>query len=292
MPVLSSLTLAKRAVLATMRELGPRVYTTQELVRLLDAHRVEWRVASRISGRAFTEFLQINGELRSVVLRSPTGRNDIRYSWGEPQPYALAKSLRPKAYLSHASAMFFHGLTDQIPKSFYLNEEQTPKPKPTVAPTQETIDYAFKSEQRASKTIFAWNEYRYVFLSGKQTGNYGVMDAVGPAKESLKATDLERTLVDITVRPAYAGGVHEVAKAYSGAVGRVSLQKLQATLRNLDYIYPYHQAVGFYLERAGVAQEALTPFRKMGLEVNFYLAHKMHNPILDPSWRVYFPEGL
>jgi hypothetical protein len=70
------------------------------------------------------------------------------------------------------------------------------------------------------------------------------------------------------------------------------LQKLTAALRNLDYVYPYHQSLGFYLERAGVAPEKLSRLRAMGLDFNFYLAHGMDKPVLDGSWRVFHPEGL
>lgn len=60
-------------------------------------------------------------------------------------------------------------------------------------------------------------------------------------------TKLERTLIDIAVRPNYAGGVHHVLEAYAAAKSRVSVNVLLATLQKMEYVYPYHQVIGFYI---------------------------------------------
>ena len=43
--------------------------------------------------------------------------------------YQILVNLRPKCYFTHYTAMYFHELTEQIPKVIYVNVEQTPKPK-------------------------------------------------------------------------------------------------------------------------------------------------------------------
>jgi hypothetical protein len=67
----------------------------------------------------------------------------------------------------------------------------------------------------------------------------------------VRSTSIERTLIDLTVRPACAGGVEHVLAAYRRARGRVCVRKLLAALRALDYVYPFHQAVAFYVQLAG-----------------------------------------
>ena len=102
----------------------------------------------------------------------------------------------------------------------------------------------------------------------------------GPDEEKIRVTDIERTLIDVTVRPIYAGGVFEVLK-------------LAATLKKLDYIYPYHQAVGFYLERAGVYRESsISLLKKFGFKYDFYLMHQIKEKEYSKKWRLYFPKGL
>jgi predicted transcriptional regulator of viral defense system len=47
-------------------------------------------------------------------------------------------------------------------------------------------------------------------LSGKNTNRLEVSQLRDPQGQLVDATKLERTLIDIAVRPAYAGGVFEV----------------------------------------------------------------------------------
>ena len=61
----------------------------------------------------------------------------------------------------------------------------------------------------------------------------------------LRTTTLERTLIDIAVRPFYAGGVAEVAKACEMAKNKeVSVNRLASMLTKMHFGYPYHQAIG------------------------------------------------
>ncbi len=124
------------------------------------------------------------------------------------------------------------------------------------------------------------------------TGELGVVEFREPGEGQIKVTDLERTLIDITVRPAYSGGVVEVLNAYKLAKGKVLVDKLVKMLKKLDYIYPYHQAIGFYLERAGYNESTVSLLRKFEMNYDFYLAHQMKEKSYSQEWRIYFPKGL
>lgn len=75
-----------------------------------------------------------------------------------------------------------------------------------------------------------------------------------PSGHAVEVTSLERTRVDITVRLEYSGGVPAVLQAFRLARGRISVRKLLTILRKLDYTYPYHQPVGFHLQRTGYTE--------------------------------------
>jgi predicted transcriptional regulator of viral defense system len=105
-------------------------------------------------------------------------------------------------------------------------------------------------------------------------------------------TNLERTLIDITVRPVYAGGVFEVAKAFALAKDRVSINRLVAMLRKLDFAYPYHQAIGYYLERADYKPSQIDLIRRLPIENDFYLMHEMGDTRYVSNWRLAVPEGF
>jgi len=129
-------------------------------------------------------------------------------------------------------------------------------------------------------------------LSGKCTHSLEVREMPIDTGTKIRVTDIERTLIDVTVRPMYAGGVERVLEAYRRARHKVSISKLIATLHKLDHVYPYHQAMGFYLERAGYSRGDLTDFKKARKEFDFYLAHDMRDPAYSDQWRLFHPPSM
>ena len=207
----------------------------------------------------------------------------------QPTPFHYAISLRRGAYLSHASAVYLLGLTQQQPKTVYVNKEQSNKPMAEGPLTQESVDRAFSRPQRRSNFVFKIDGFQIVLLSGKSTGRAGVVDE---PKTGLPMTCLERTLIDIAVRPRYAGGVFQVAQAFKQAANEVDIPKLLLLLSKLNYRYPYHQALGFYFQQAGFSDNKLRPLRDLGLHFNFYLDYSMENPSFNESWRIFYPLGM
>jgi len=269
-----------------------RIFKLGQLRTAFHEHRKDWVLPASMSAAGFVEFLVEQAQLRKLEVKSEHYRGVTRYSWGLPRPYELALSLGRNAYLSHASAMALHGLTDQIPKVVYINDEQSPKNLPPANLTQAAIDRAFTGSQRASRAVFSAGELRIVVISGKNTGRLEVSQQKAMDGSVVDVTKLERTLIDIAVRPSYAGGPYEVLEAYRTARGRASVNVLVATLKTLDYAYPYHQNIGFYMQRAGYPESALDQLRRLGLRFDFYLTYGMREKELDPEWRLFVPQGF
>ena len=187
--------------------------------------------------------------------------------------------------------MALHGLTDQIPKTVYVNREQSEKNIGGKL-SQAAIDRTFARQQRKSKYIYEYEGWRIVLLSGKFTGRLGVAKMKGPDGENLEVTDLERTLIDVAVRPAYAGGVFAVLDAFRMARQYVSSERLLRYLRKMAYVYPYHQVLGFYMQRAGYKTRDYAGLKKAGLSFDFYLAHGLAEKEYDSDWRLFHPKGF
>lgn len=267
-------------------------YSLRELQQILAEEGHGWGLVG-VPFTVFLNFLLEEGKLRKLVLKTESYGSEVRYVWGKPTPHQVAISLRKHAYLSHGTAVALHGLTDQIPKTIYVNAEQTAKPAPQSASlSQERLDLAFRRPQRISNYVFLHEGHRIVLLSGKQTGDLEVAWMKEAGVGEVRVTKLERTLIDIVVRPAYAGGVVQVLEAYQNALGKLSLSVLLATLKQLAYVYPYHQAIGFLLERAGGKEIDLSRLRELGLQHDFYLVHGMKETDYNPKWRLFIPEGF
>jgi hypothetical protein len=287
----STLERAKRAVTTYFQNAARRVYRVRDLEQALAQNRDHWQLAQRTRIEDFIEFLLRNTKLQAIHLKSNSYPEIVRYAWGEVSPYQMALSRRDGAYLSHATAMSVHELTHQRERTIYVNAEQSPKPQ-AGSLTQDGIDRAFAREQRYSNLIYQYKNWTLVFLEGKNTARLGVLSRRGPSGELLEVTGLERTLIDIVVRPSYAGGTSQVLAAYKVAKTKLSVDLLLKTLKKLDYLYPYHQAIGFYMSRAGYPAAHYEKLRKLSVQFDFYLAHNMAATAYDPYWRLYYPKEL
>lgn len=267
------------------------VFTSRDLARVFSSNRDTWGLGRSMKLSGFVEYLLAGTKLRPVRLESDEYGVLERFVWGDPSPYRVAVSIRPGSYLSHGSAVFLHGLTDQIPKTIFVNREQGPKPS-RGGLTQAGIDRAFSNRQRRSNLIYRYGEWRIVMVSGKYTGGLEVGSRPDPSDFAVPVTNLERTLIDIVVRPEYAGGVYQVLEAFRSAKRQMSANVLVATLKKLDYVYPYAQAIGFYMEKAGYEPQRAARLRKEVSEFDFYLTHGMREKEYDRGWRLFFPKGL
>jgi predicted transcriptional regulator of viral defense system len=289
----------RAAVISRLERRESPILSALDLRRLFSEVRAELDVPSGVTFATFLGFLVERCRVRRVDFATE-GVSKLgvphkalaKFVYRTASPYALGLSLKSGSYLTHATAVFLHALTDELPKTIYVNKEQTPKPRPSGPLTQEALARAFANKPRQSQYVLTAEGYRYVLLSGKNTGRLEVSKMVGPEGDSLDATKLERTLIDIVVRPVYAGGPHEVLNAYRNARDRVSIGVLVATLRKLDYIYPYHQAIGFYMSRAGYKPAHLDRLKALGINFDFYLANATSAPLFDSTWRIFHPPGL
>jgi hypothetical protein len=269
-----------------------RVFRHSDFRNLLAKYRSEWFLSSAITIKDFIQFLLKNKQLISSEFKF-NSRKEILFTWGEVSIFELAPRLKANSYLSHYSAMYLHEITEQIPKTIYLNQEQPKKSSKDVALEQTNIDRAFKNKVRVSHTIANFQNHNICILNGMNTGNLGVINVVGASNQQIPVTNIERTLIDITVRPVYAGGVFEVLKAYKLAAPKISVNRMVAYLDKINYKYPYHQAIGFYLERTGEYRESLIELLdRFEIKYDFYLIHNMNAISYSKRWRLFYPEGF
>lgn len=263
-----------------------QVFTRGELQRIFTTERDGWNLAKRTTTDAFIAYLISKKNLHQIDLHSEEYGELLRYGWGsEVDPLEVALSVRRGAYLSHGTAVYLHKLTMQLPRTIHINKEQTPKPAPKGGLSQAAIDRAFAGRQRSSNYVFRFGEHQVVVISGKNTKNLGVIQ-----DGRLAYTDIERTLLDITVRPSYAGGVPAVLEAFTSARESASVNRIYAYLKQIDYVYPYGQLLGFYLERAGFPASRLARLRAEVSPFDFYLDYGLVEPAYDSTWRVFYPK--
>ncbi len=291
MPPISRLSIAKNDIVAAIRATGQRVLVRADFDRLLAENRDFWRLGQATTTNKFIEYLIANTAMEAHKFSLPY-RPAVRYSWGGVPILELVQSLRPQGYFTHFTAIEVHGLTEQIPKTVYLNFEQRLSGGGGNL-TQEGINRAFRSKCRVSNNVTTFRDRRICVLNGQNTGQLGVHATETSDGATIRVTNIERTLIDAAVRPIYCGGVFEVARAFGTAAGQFSVNRLVSYLRKLNFTYPYHQAIGFYLDHAGHYSAAqLDLLRQFEIEFDFYLTHSMGDMEYVPQWRLFVPKGF
>lgn len=285
--------IAKKDIIAYFDRIKVKVFQYQDISEILIENRDFWRLTKKMTLHEFIEKLVGTGNLKIFEFSFPN-RTINRFVWKEASLIKIASTLQDKmSYISHYSAIYIHNLTLQVPKSIYVNSEQKPKNIKKSKLIQENIKRAFSNKQRLTNNFANFEEFRIFLLNGKNTSNLGVIDMEISGNEKVAVTNVERTLIDITVRPSYSGGIFQIIDAFKRAKDKVSINKLTAFLKKLNYIYPYHQAIGFYLERSGVYKESqIKLLNKFDIKYNFYLAHNMKDTAYSKKWKLYYPKGF
>jgi hypothetical protein len=293
----SRIQIARPDIIRYFDQLPQRVHKQSDLAEHLSAQRDNWRLTQSQTLSDFIAFLIKSGKLWKVEFPFPKPyKKETRYPWGEVPMYEVMLALKPKSFFSHYTAVRFHDLSEQVPKTTYINHEQPSPSIPTGQLSQTNIDSAFRRPPRASNYVAEVGDFRICVLNSKNTGNLGVIEQeIRLGSEfvgKVRLTNIERTLIDIAVRPVYAGGVVAVLRAYANARELASVNRLTAMLKQLGHIYPYHQAIGFYLERAGFKTSTLDLLRRLPMEFDFYLANDMKEREYVKEWRLHIPKGF
>jgi hypothetical protein len=272
------------------QKLNKRVFSEAEIGALLDMYQLDQVLYATTRLKDFTDFLIDQKILIKIDIDVPFGSGKTKkYAFDKVSEFEVALAIQSGSYLSHYSAMYLHGLIENIPQVIYTNKEQSIKPRYASDLSQENLDRAFTRPMRKTKQIAQFDRFKIYLLNGKHTGNLGVIDH-DQNRITIRITSLERTLVDAVVRPDYSGGIEEVLKAFTAAKGEVSVNKMLSILKKMDYVYPYHQTLGFYLEKAGYKENVLQLVEELGIKYKFYLTYQITDKVLNDRWKLYVPK--
>lgn len=268
-------------------------FTEKKFSEILNRNSHDWNIQPNRNMRQVLDYLLKREMLVKNSFINDSNEVKLIYSWKTQDEYTIISGLKSDSYFAYYSSLFLHQLTLQIPKTVYLNFEHKSEKRSNDSETnltQDAIDNAFNGSQRKSSLTFSFNDKKIVLTNGKFTNKLGVVKRQNN-NQWFEYTNLERTLIDIAVRPAYAGGVFEVIEAYKIAKGKLNVRRMSKYLEKLDYIYPYHQVIGFYLEKAGYADRDVEFFKKE-MKFNFYLTYDIRRKEFSEKWKLYYPKGI
>lgn len=203
----------------------------------------------------------------------------------------FACNIQEGGYLSYFSALVKHELTQQIPKTLFISVDRSQKNESRTSREdleQENVDKAFSTTKRRSTESYQVNNTSLVIVRRPAFPNrIGIIE-----EKAVRYTDLERTLIDIAVRPDYSGGFFSISSAYKKAGQNIDVDKLYQYSESMDFIYPYQQLLGFYLNHfAGFNIDDLKLFSNRISHLDFYTTKNMLSFDNDLYWQINYPPG-
>ncbi|MFA5972078.1 MAG: hypothetical protein WC780_06985 [Lentimicrobiaceae bacterium] len=267
-------------------------FTAYKFNEIINKNRHDWGIPNSKSSKQVLSYLVNKQVLFENIFLDALNLSKAIYSWKTHDEFTIIAGLKSESYFTHYSAIYLHQLTLQIPKTIYLNFEHnsTLHSFEQSLLTQKAIDDAFKGSQRKSSSVYSFSGGKVILTNGMYTNKIGVLKKKNN-EQYFEYTDIERTLIDISVRPVYAGGVFEVLEAFKLAKSNLDAKKMADYLLKMNFIYPYHQVIGFYLEKANYSEKDIAYFKKE-MKFNFYLTYNIRNKEFSEKWRLYYPKGL
>jgi len=250
---------------------------------------------------AFIGALKEEGILRAHVLKAKNNKTVTIYSSAALEalnPYELAAKMFPEGYFCNLSSIYFHSLTNQIPKTIYLCHETISGSRKAQADgiTNALLRSVFIKKHRRTSYVFTVHDCEIVVVDRNKNSDYGVSTVHGHTAllpNSSRFTSVERALIDAIVSPQYNGGIVSVYTYFKKARQKIDGKRLMEIYRKLDFVYPYAQVLGFFLDSIGLQKLATEIFNTYPPQHKFFVdrnAKASWN--YDEKWKLYYPNGL
>ncbi|WP_127131198.1 hypothetical protein [Pseudoflavitalea rhizosphaerae] len=267
------------------------VYTGKELTKIFHFGKSKWNVHPHLNEKFMMDYL-----IESGILYKASARKAIFAKTGATN-LTIGCQLYQEGILSHASALSLQNIIAERAGETYITIAKSRLPtaedlqERKMELNQSAIDKAFAKAARSNHEVLQCNGGFIHFIHGRPITEKQVV-LLHKNGERISATTVERALIDIVIRPGYIGGPKEVMKAFEGASESVTPDSLHQTLVDQRLIYPYEQAIGFYLQRAGFPDAVLKPWMPAKDALDFYLDYQIEDRRYDKTWKIFYPSSL
>ncbi len=266
---------------------GLRVFTKQEITNILESKSAEWDLPIKYNSKVFRQDLTDFLEFKRLLI----DRFEV-FSYKKPEYLDIFQKLKRFSFFSHYTALRLHDLTEQTPYHVYVSTARE-NTKSAEEISQHEIDAAFSKEKRKASEPISFDKYK-IFIRTIVCGNQDVETKQINSEEYsffINITNLEKTLIDAVIKPEDCGGPAEVLKAFIRSKEKVSVIKIKSIIKRLGYKYPYHQLIGFYMERAEFDEKKIKIIEEIPIHNDFYLIHGK-NEMYSSRWRLHYPNAL
>ena len=219
---------------------------------------------------------------KSIIIR---GHSKTRYTLRENfNIYSFSNSIEKNSFFSMSTALNIQHLSDFRNEYIFVSKERTTRIKPSSKQlTQENIDNAFRKPPRRTSAYDAIDNYIVILLEANNTNSFGIIEYNG-----YRVSSINRTFVEMITNIHYFQSSESVIKVFTNIKNRLDIDVIYIIIEKFDFIYPYFQLAGFYLEKIGFTREELSRFSGEIKNLRFYTQKNMGDYLFDDYWKIYY----
>ncbi|MFA7083998.1 MAG: hypothetical protein WC141_05620 [Arcobacteraceae bacterium] len=274
-------TLNKQTILNKIKEYD--YVSTEQLKEILQAFKEESLVSTNLSFNAFLLKLIDEGITQnSVTIR---GHIKIRYTFKKDfDIYNFCNALEKNSYFSMTTSLNIQGLSNYRSDYIFVSKERVARvEQDNIKLLQINIDNAFAKKPRRTTAYDKVENYMVIMLEANNTAAYEIIDYNG-----FKLSSVNRAFVEIISNIHYFQTSNKALELFSSIKNNLDIDKIYTILEKFDFIYPYFQLAGFYLENIGFSKNELIKYYKKKSELNFYTEKNRDTYLFDEHWNIYY----
>ena len=198
----------------------------------------------------------------------------------------MLQGFRKNSFYSMSSALNILGLSDFRNDFIFLSQELSQKnmADDNNPLAQDAIDSAFKKNYRRTHMIGKYEDKHIVFLSPKYSNNYEVITN----EEGIRLSSINRAFVEMIVNVQYFKSSKNIIEIFTPLKKKLDLDIIYSVVKKFDFIYPYFQCVGFYLNQIGFKKKKLKKFKSKVEQLKFYTDKQQDDYQYDDYWQMYY----
>lgn len=269
----------KEQILYTLNE--KRFFSINDIANILDELKEKNLVSNSLSQNDFYLKLLYDGLISHTITIRDVEK--IRYTLNkEFNIYDFVYSLERNGFFSMFTSLNIQGFTNFRDNFIFISKERMQRVNfSSKNITQEAIDKAFSNKPRKTKAYNTIYNYNIVMLESNNTQGVGIINYNG-----YKVSSINRAFVEIISNIQYSKTPYDVIKEFRQLKDKLDINEIFKIIEKFDFIYPYYQLAGYYLEKIGFLKEELSRFFNNKTNLIFYTMKNKTNYDLDEYWGI------
>lgn len=256
-------------------------FSINDIAIILDELKEENLVSNSLTQNDFYLKLLDDG----LVAHTITIRDieKIRYTLNKQfNIYDFVYSLEKNGFFSMFTSLNIQGLTNFRDNFIFISKERMKRVNfKSKDITQEAIDKAFTNKPRRTKAYATIYNYNIVILESNNTQEIGIIKY-----KDYKISSINRAFVEIISNIQYSKTPDDVIYEFKNLKDKLDINEIFNIIEKFDFVYPYYQLAGYYLEKIGFLKEELSKFFNKKTDLIFYTIKNKEKYTLDEYWAI------